>query len=240
MQPIGVLEDMRVIWGHGRYLAVKQLGWSEIETRIYPATLSVTEIAILRFAENEFRTATTPFQRFRLCEGLLAENPDMLAKDMAALLHVTPGMMTRLLSPAKAGGPWIELLEAGLVSLEECYHAARLSEKERFELLATKCNGTDNGPARRLASGRTARRRATNPNGAKSRITIPVAGAAVNICGQMPDMPALMRALESALEEVRIAGTGCEFKAFARMMRQARRKVGNHEQRIQEERIEAP
>src|SRR5579864_6920248 len=63
LQPIGVTEDGRIIFGNGRYAAARLLGWKTIEAKVYPKTISETQFKTLGLCENWHREELTPWQK---------------------------------------------------------------------------------------------------------------------------------------------------------------------------------
>jgi ParB-like chromosome segregation protein Spo0J len=218
---IGVLEGgMQCIFGHGRLLAAIKLGWTHILARVFPASLTPAQVGIVRWGENEFRSGLTPFERYRQCQQILDSDSSLKAHDLAQLLGLTDGGMVRVMAIGKVEPVFQEALQARTLTQEDIYKISRLESKDRFEYLAAKRGTADARLRKSSEPPRPVRRPKGPPAAAKSRITIPVAGSTVNVCGLLPDMPALTRALESALEEVRIAGSDCDMKCFARLQRE--------------------
>ncbi len=219
---IGVLEGtMQCIFGHGRLLSAIKLGWTHILARIFPARLTPFQLEIVRYGENEFRSNLTPFEKFRQCRKLLDADPSLKVQDVAALLGLTPGALTRILAIGKVEPVFQEALQAGLLTQENVYQIARMEDsKERFEFLASKRAAADAREQESPEPPRAAPRPKATSAPIKARITIPVAGVTVNVCGQLTEMTVLVRALEAALEEARMVTDHCDVKSFARMMRQ--------------------
>lgn len=59
LQPVGILEDLTLVFGHRRILACQLLGHTEIDVRI----VNVASIAMGEMAENELRKQFTPSER---------------------------------------------------------------------------------------------------------------------------------------------------------------------------------
>jgi len=219
-QPIGIV-GKRIIFGHGRWLSAKRLGWMEIEAREYSPELSETEWRIIRATENLQRTDLSGFDRWRLCEELLALNPSWLAKDLAKHLKLDPSTITHLLSPSKLNDAWKEALKAGVVTIADCTAAARVDDKEQHEMLAAKREG---------ASAADLFRRARRPKAVQtvraSRVNIPLAGATVNVTGTEIGMVEVVDALSEALKEARRAAEQYDVKTFQSMMRDKAKKGG--------------
>jgi ParB/RepB/Spo0J family partition protein len=201
-QPIGVLENNRLIFGHGRLLAVKRLGWAEVEAKVYPASLTETEWRVIRAIENLLRTDLNGFERWRICEELLALNPDWRAKDLAAHLKLDPSTITHLLSPSKLNDAWKEALKGGLVTIADCYAASRVDDRAQHELLAAKRDG-----ASAAELSRRARRKPSNADQPKlSRVRIPLADGGTLVV-QRPglDIEAFIALLGDILDDARKA-----------------------------------
>jgi ParB/RepB/Spo0J family partition protein len=220
LQPIGVLDGkpMRILYGHGRYLSAKVLGWKEIEAKVFPAALSETQSKVIGAGENFQRTDLTGYEKYRLCVELLALNPEWKAKDLADQLHLDPGMITRLLSASRCIPAIQDALKGGLCSIEDCYTASRLSEAEQHEYLAARRNGASAADlARRV-------RRSKNGNGqevrlAKVKILLAV-GATVALSGKELHMESVVELLAETLKEARKAhDAGYDVRTWQAMMR---------------------
>jgi ParB family transcriptional regulator, chromosome partitioning protein len=100
-QPVGAIEDGRMIFGHGRLLAAKAAGIKTLEVKIYPASLTTTQFKLIRAGENLQRKDLTGYRKWLLCADLMRDNPTWQMKELAEALHLDPSMVTRLLSPGK-------------------------------------------------------------------------------------------------------------------------------------------
>jgi ParB/RepB/Spo0J family partition protein len=201
-QAIGVLETRRLIFGHGRLLAVKRLGWTEVEAKVYPADLAETQWRVIRAIENLLRTDLSGFDRWKICEELLALNPEWRAKDLAAHLKLDPSTITHLLSPSKLNDAWKEALKGGLVTIADCYAASRTDDRGQHELLAAKRNGASAAELHRRV-----RRKPSNGDQPKvSRVVVPLVGSgSLTIIRKNLDMDGVCELLAAALEDARKA-----------------------------------
>jgi ParB/RepB/Spo0J family partition protein len=230
LQPIGIVEgSKKVLYGHGRLKAARELGWKTIECKVFPSDMPELDQLTVEFVENYSRHDISPVARCRLCETMLAKSPGMKSKDLAAMLGVSAGAMTRILRIGQVGEPLREALEGKLITQEQLYKVSGLTLQQQLEFLAQKRDGLNGDGGGRHKAHVPSRRAKSESEPAKSRITIPVTGATVNISGQVREMTGLVAALESALEEVRIAGTECDFRGFVRMLRQRGRKAASRE-----------
>lgn len=67
LQPIGILKDGQLVFGHRRLIACRdQLGWTEIDVRI----VDVTSITAGEMHENEMRKQFTPSERVAIFRSL--------------------------------------------------------------------------------------------------------------------------------------------------------------------------
>jgi len=69
--------------------------------RLYPASISDTQFHLIRAAENLQRKDLNGFQKWQLCAALMCGNPDWTQQTLAERLHLSPGMVCKLLSPSK-------------------------------------------------------------------------------------------------------------------------------------------
>jgi ParB/RepB/Spo0J family partition protein len=219
-QLIGITDAMRLIFGHARFLAMKLLGWTEVLVRVFPSSLSPTQLALIAAGENLHRTDWTGFQKWQFCEKRLAENPSWKAVDLAIALNLSAASVSHFLSPRKLIPAWHEALEAGRVTIEDCHNAAKAASdpQKQHELLAAKLSGASAAEIGRLV------RRSKNGNGRDVRLAkvkIPLAaGTAVALSGEALDMESVVEVLAETLKEARKANdAGYDVKTWQAMMR---------------------
>jgi ParB/RepB/Spo0J family partition protein len=142
LQPIGVLSDYTLIWGERRLRAAllkKEI--THLLAVVFDREVSESEFLLMRATENFQRTDLTDNERWLTCKELREANPQWQLQDLAARLHLSPGTITKLLSPAKCSVAWQEALAAGRVGIGDCYAASGLPEAEQTALLALKLSG---------------------------------------------------------------------------------------------------
>ncbi len=216
-QAIGVLEDRRIIYGHGRYAAAKRLGWREIEAKIYPASLSETQWRIIRACENLQRTDVSGFQKWQTVMELLRINPAWTQKDVAMNLHLSEAMIVRLLSPSRCIGAVQEALKAGKMGITDCYAISKLPQAQQAEALSLKLSG-----ASRDAIEEHARKR-RNGNGAPAvrmdriKIAMPQ-GASIVISGSSLGMGEVVDLLSEVLKDAKKAAETFDVRTWVKMM----------------------
>jgi ParB family chromosome partitioning protein len=105
LQPIGLTEDYRLVFGQRRLLAVRDiLKWPTIAARL----VNVSSILAGEYAENEIRKNFTPCERVAIGKAIEAEigkrqgqrTDKKLPPDLA---EVAPGVETRELAAKRAG-----------------------------------------------------------------------------------------------------------------------------------------
>ena len=138
LHPVLAVEDGRMISGHGRLLAARSAGIQTLLTNVYPASLTQTQIKLLRAAENLQRRDYTPYQKYVIAAELMAENPSWNQKGLCEHMHLSEGMISKLLSPAKCIPALQAALKLGKVGLTECAAASKLSAADQAEFLEFK------------------------------------------------------------------------------------------------------
>ena len=95
----------------------------------------------MRATENFQRADLTDNERWLTCKELRDANPQWQLQDLAGHLHLSPGTITKLMSPAKCSVAWQEALAAGRVGIGDCYAASGLPEADQAALLTLKLSG---------------------------------------------------------------------------------------------------
>ncbi len=142
LQPIGVLSDYTLIWGERRLRAAllkKEI--THLLAVVFDREVSESEFLLMRATENFQRADLTDNERWLTCKELREVNPEWQLQDLAARLHLSPGTITKLLSPAKCTVAWQEALAAGRVGIGDCYAASGQPEAEQAALLTLKLSG---------------------------------------------------------------------------------------------------
>jgi ParB-like chromosome segregation protein Spo0J len=218
-QAVGAGEDKRLIYGHGRFAAAKLLGWKEIETKVYLGTLTPTQLLIIRAAENLHRADWNGFQKWKLCEELLQQNPSWTQKDLADHLSFDGGSISNFLSPAKCCLAVQQALRAGLLTTADCVRLSRLDEPCQQHLLAATLNGAGAAEIKRQA-----RKARSGPSDAQkvSRFKGQVSGASVTVVSEGGGLALddLIETLAELLKEARKANDqGLSAKTFEKALR---------------------
>lgn len=202
MNAVSLLEDMRLIAGHGRYLAARMACWKKLRANIYPASLTPTQFMILRGSENLQRTDWTSYEKYEFCSQLLALNPDWQLKDLAEHIHIQPSVVTKTMSPAKCIAQWVEALKAGKVGLRDTYAASQLPHDQQAALLAKRLGGATTVTIEQQVK----KIRTPSQSTVKlSRISIPFGGTRIIVTGLEMDLSSLGEQLQQAQEMVRRA-----------------------------------
>jgi ParB family transcriptional regulator, chromosome partitioning protein len=142
LQPIGVLADYTLIWGERRLRAAllkKEI--THLWAAVFDQEVTESEFLLMRATENFQRADLTDNEKWLTCKELRDANPQWQLQDLAANLHVSPGTITKLLSPSKCSPGWQEALAAGRVGISDCYAASGLPEADQAALLALKLSG---------------------------------------------------------------------------------------------------
>lgn len=217
LQDAAAIEDGRLIFGHGRWLAAMAAGLKTLRVKIYPASLTDTEIKLIRAAENLHRKELTGQQKWLLCAELMSSNPTWQMKDLAEQLHLDPSMVTRLLSPSKCIPAWQDALADAKVGISDCYAASKLGETEQAELLRLKLSGASRDAIEQ--AGRKSRNsKATAIKLSRVKIAMPQ-GASVVVSGNELGMSEVVELLSETLKEARKAAEQFDVKTFQSMMR---------------------
>lgn len=223
LQDAAAIEDGRMIFGHGRWLAAKAAGLKTLRARIYPASLTDTEIKLIRAAENLQRNELTGYQKWLVCSDLMACNPTWQHKDLAQALNLDPSMVTRLLSPSGCTKAWQEALKEGKVGVSDCYAARKLPLEQQDGLLALKLSGASRDAIEQ--AGRK-KRTAAAPTVRLSRIkAVLPSGVVIVASGEGLTLDDLIESLGEAQREAKKAREqGLDARTFQAVLRDKAKK----------------
>ena len=212
-------EDLELIVGTGRYLALKGLGRKTMRVKVILGHLSETKKRLITATENLDRQDLTGWDIYSLCREILELNPGWLGKDLAEHLHKDPSWVTRALSPSKCTPAWQDALKAGKVTLSHCYATSKLDQSEQDGLLALKLSGQV-GSRDGLERERRKKRNGEAPAVRMSRIKIALPGK-INliISGREMSMAQLVDLLGEVTKEARKAAEQYDVRTFQSMMR---------------------
>lgn len=195
IHPVGAVEDGEVIWGTGRVLAARAAGLKTLDTKIFPASTSAKERAILRASENLQRKDYTAHQRWRLAVNL-SELNGWSQKELAENLQLDESSVTRMLSPSKCISDVQAALKDGKLSISDCYAISKLPPEDQPGLLALKLSGASRDALER--HGRR-KRAAQQPVVRASKIRCPLpSGPVVTVAGGEISLDDAIEALKDA------------------------------------------
>jgi ParB family transcriptional regulator, chromosome partitioning protein len=217
LQPIGVLPDYTLIWGERRLRAAllkKEI--THLWAAVFNQEVSESEFLLMRATENFQRADLTDNEKYLTCKELRVANPKWQLQDLAGHLHLSPGTITKLLSPGNCSGPWQEALAAGRVSIGDCYSASGLPEAEQATLLALKLSGASRDAI--VHAGRKSRS-GSAPAVRLSRVKIAMPQATVVISGKELSMAEVVDLLAETLKEARKAADQFDVKTWQSMMK---------------------
>jgi len=214
--PVQAKPDGTLIDGERRWRAAKLVGLEKLTVIITDAALTDTQINVIRLTSFIHREDLSAHEKWLACQRLLELNPDWLAKDLAAHLHIDPSMVTRLLSPSKCIAVWQEALKAGTVGVSDVYAASKLPESEQAELLALKLSGASRDAIEQVARKKQSATPAVKVNRVKCLLP---SGVQVVISGDGVSLEESIEALGEAIKEMKRARElGYTAKTFAAAM----------------------
>jgi ParB family transcriptional regulator, chromosome partitioning protein len=204
LQPIGVLADYTLIWGERRLRAAllkKEI--THLWAAVFDHEVSESEFLLMRATENFQRADLTDNEKWLTCKELREANPQWQLQDLAGHLHLSPGTITKLMSPAKCSVAWQEALTAGRVGIGDCYAASGLPEADQAALLTLKLSGASRDEI--VHAGRKSRSGNT-PAVKVSRLKVPLPGGAiVQISGEDISLDDAIEAAQEAVKAMKKA-----------------------------------
>jgi ParB/RepB/Spo0J family partition protein len=224
LQPIGVLSDYTLIWGERRLRAAllkKEI--THLLAVVFDQEVTESQFLLMRATENFQRSDLTDNEKWLTCKELREVNPTWQLQELATRLHLSPGTITKLLSPAKCSGAWQQALAAGRVSIGDCYTASGLPEAEQAALLALKLSGASRDDI--VHAGRKSRKGNTpSVKVARVKCHLP-SGVCIVASGQGLSLDDLIESLGEAQREAKKAREqGLDAKTFQSVMKDKSKK----------------
>lgn len=147
LQPIGILPDGELVFGHRRLVACRDhLGWTEIDVRI----VDVTSVVLGEMHENEMRKNFTPSERLAIFKSIktrgagrpkefVSAETNLPSKDEAARTagFAGRGVAYRVADVVDMGTPeLVEAMDNGEVKIARAAEIARAPRAEQPQLVA--------------------------------------------------------------------------------------------------------
>ncbi len=217
LQPVGVLSDYTLIWGERRLRAAllkKEI--THLWAAIFDQEVTESEFLLMRATENFQRADLTDSERWLTYKELCDANPQWSLQNLAGHLNLSPGTITKLLSPANCSVAWNEALAAGRVSIGDCYAASGLPEADQAALLTLKLSGASRDAI--VHAGRNSRN-GKAPSVRLSRVSIAMPEATLLITGKDLSMAEVVNLLSETLKEARRAADRYDVKTWVSMMK---------------------
>jgi ParB/RepB/Spo0J family partition protein len=224
LQPIGLLEDMTLIWGFRRHAAaLLRPEITHLDAAIFGREVSEQQFLAMRAAENFQRVELSAYERWQSVEELARINPAWTNADLATFLHVSAATITHLRSPGKCLPVIQEALKSGQVSIADTYALSRMDADQQHTLFTAKLEGISAAEvthrARKVRNGK--------PDVQVSKLGCPLpSGAVVQVT--LPGKGGIEEALEAVQEwskEARRAlEQGLDAKTFQAVMKDKAKK----------------
>jgi ParB-like chromosome segregation protein Spo0J len=231
LAPVGAWEQPDhglMIFGHRRLAAAKIVCLPDLEVKIFTGPLDEGDFRGIRLTENFLRSEMSLWEKVVEVEGFRKHYPKLMAKELAERLRIDAGYLTKLLAAAKCGPAWLDALKAGRVGISDCYHASRVSESERAEMLRMKFeDGATRDQLER--SVRKARPKGADPV-SSSTVTIPLpSGVKVTLKGRRMNLAEVLECLNECVDA---AKKGIKeklgVKAWQLVLRDKAKEVAGH------------
>jgi ParB family transcriptional regulator, chromosome partitioning protein len=198
LQPIGALDNGQRIFGNRRFAAGKRAGLELIPVRIYPSTLTESQVGVLTWTENILRVDLSEPEIYRsLCE-LRKLNPEWDRKVLAALLCKDPSTITRWLSPDDLVEEAKQAFLDGKFGFAKAYSIAKLPKEEQPAQLALTLRGATRDE---LETAGRRKRLAATPAVRASKIKCPLpSGHVVTVAGDELSLDEAIEVLKEAIK----------------------------------------
>lgn len=146
LQPIGLLKDFTVIWGHARVLAARMKPEiTHLTAAIFDEPVSERAWQQMRFVENQLRQDLSNAEKCQNCIDYAKSEPSLTLKQIAADLGVDPSLVTRWMAWEKCIEEVRQALATDKITLNEMYSISQLPPDQQAQELngssATRRNG---------------------------------------------------------------------------------------------------
>lgn len=218
LQPVLCQPDGTIVAGERRWRAAKLVALTTLEVKIADAPLSEAEARVWQLVENMQRADLSGFEQWTACAELMCMNPSWQMKDLADSLNLDPSTVTRILSPSKCIQEVQDALQAGKVTISDCYAISKLEKTKQAGLLALKLSGANREQLEQ--AGR--RERAPKAEAVKvGRVKCALSsGVCITAVGDGLSLDGLIEALAEAHKEAKKAREqGLDAKTFQAVMR---------------------
>jgi ParB family chromosome partitioning protein len=208
-----------VLVGGRRARALRLAGVEFVEAKILDRMPTDCELKIMQLAENCHRKSLSGWDKWVAATDILAMNPAMTAKELAAKLKVSPANIVRWLAPSRCIAEAQDALKQGLIDLSSCYAIAKAKKPERQrELLAKKLAGMGRDDLEE--EGRRVRAR-SKPAVKVSRTKLVLSsGINIVVSGAAICLETVIEALSDAAKQARRAREeNQDIKAFALILK---------------------
>jgi ParB-like chromosome segregation protein Spo0J len=219
LHPIWCDPEGYVITGHRRAVAGQQLDL-EVDVCITDEALTLAEIGLIRWQENEDRSNLTDYERFLSLKDLRDHHSKMPQKEFAALVNRSESLLSRWLSPSRIIPAALEAFKAGAIGITDCYTLSKCGDdlQAQHDLLATRLTP---GSTRDQLEEHRKRRRHQNVQSVKvDRLKCALPGGLnVLVSGGSVTLQEFIDALMAAVKEAKSAlKDNQDAKSFAAMM----------------------
>ena len=218
LQAVAAVEHggrLRMIFGHGRYLAAKAVGIKTLEVNIHPA-MDDTQFILTRTSENLQRKELTGWRKWLLCDGLIKLN-GWDQKTLAEKMHLDQSSVTRYVAVGRCIQEVKDALRDGKITISDCYAISKLPEADQPGLLALRLTGCASRDVLEN-QGRKLRNAAKNGNSAPvaraAKIKCPLpSGHIITVTGDEISLEEAMESLQQAIKAIKKAiDTGLDAK----------------------------
>ena len=207
-----------IIDGWRRWLAAGKKGIAELPVIITDKAQTDMEVRGIQIATAIHRADLTGYEKWMACNELLSINLEWKLADLAKFLHLGAPAISKLMSPSKTTKAWQEALEAGRVTISDCYAASGLPEAEQAALLAMKLSGASRDD---LTQAGRKHRNGTKPLIKLTRVKciLPSSGVSIIASGAELSLDAFIDSLAEAQKEAkRSRDSGGDIKSFQSLM----------------------
>jgi ParB/RepB/Spo0J family partition protein len=225
LRPLLVLRDGTLVAGERTLRAAKLTGLTHVDVKVLEADLSSSEIKKLQLVENLMREGLSDAEVYLACKELTNLNPDWRKKDLAAALHFSDSMCTRICAVDDLVPEAKEAFLAGKFGFSKAYAIAKGPKEDQLPKLAAILCGASRDEVerqRRVSGG-------SNSAVKLSRVKIVLPnGDTVVVSGRGLNMARLDDVLMRANKEVRKAASEHDIKSFSSMQRVRRERGGGN------------
>ena len=145
LQPLTINQHNQVISGNRRFESVKRLGWEEVEVNQINVDSTEEILLLIHFNKQRVKTVSELISEFDHLRNYYKNKPDKkvnnVRETVAEDIKISDGQLARILYIRKYNPEMIDLIDKGILTVNQSYLQCQRSVKEQQTLNYIESNG---------------------------------------------------------------------------------------------------